>query len=521
MSGIAKKKKYTIWNYLGFGLGAFGMDLSYGMFYTYFSKYLTDTLKATTLFMFLVPTLARIWDGINDPMMGTIVDNTKSRWGKFRPWILIGAATNAVVLPLLFTNPGMEPGSHKLMIYAAVMYVLWGMTNTMCDISYWSMIPALTNDPDKRNLVSTIPRLFSGGGQLVVAVATVYMVSYLGGKNADGTENTAAGYSRWAMICGVVLFLGALAAVSSIKEKGYTAPKDKFSLKSAFKAVTSNDQLLVFMLTAILFNTGWYLTTGMGIYYFDHVRLNDKLMASFSAVVGVGQLIGLVLVPPLSKKIGRRKVIIGAMAIAAAGYIGMIFFGVISFLFIPFAIFALIGGIGVGAMFVCETIMLADIVDYGEYHLGYRSESIVFSMKGFLQKFAYTVQSLILACGIAISDYKTDNESVASKNMICVLMFVIPPVLIVLALLFYRKKYKLYGPLMDEVNACVSKRRAEVAAREEEKAAQISSETNANVLEMARKINNDNGEAPGSGDVPTDGGPESANDSSEPTGDKK
>lgn len=176
-------------------------------------------------------------------MMGTIVDNTKSKFGKFRPWIMCGAVLNAVALTFLFTNPGFEVSSDfiniKLYIYAAVMYVLWGMTNTMIDIPYWSMVPALTSDPQKRNVVSAIPRFFSGFGQIIVSVFTVQMVAML------GKGNDSVGYSRWAMIAGIVLIIGALITVTTTKERGSVPPKEKFTLAKAFKTVKSNDQLLV------------------------------------------------------------------------------------------------------------------------------------------------------------------------------------------------------------------------------------------------------------------------------------
>ena len=263
-----------IFGYLGFGVGAIGMDLSYGLFNSFLTKYLTDVLLLNATFLLIVPTLARIWDGINDPMMGTIVDNTKSKFGKFRPWIMCGAVLNAVALTFLFTNPGFEVSRDfiniKLYIYAAVMYVLWGMTNTMIDIPYWSMVPALTSDPQKRNVVSAIPRFFSGFGQIIVSVFTVQMVAML------GKGNDSVGYSRWAMIAGIVLIIGALITVTTTKERGSVPPKEKFTLAKAFKTVKSNDQLLVFMLTALLFNTGWYITNAMGIYFFDNVMGNRR-----------------------------------------------------------------------------------------------------------------------------------------------------------------------------------------------------------------------------------------------------
>ena len=138
-NGIIKK----LGKYSCYGVGAIGLDLSYGMFYSYLSYYLSS-LGIHSAFLLIITPLARIWDGINDPMMGTIVDNTKTKFGKYRPWIFIGAICNAVVLALLFTSFGMS--GWRLYTYIAVMYVLWGMTNTMADIPYWSMVPSFTSE---------------------------------------------------------------------------------------------------------------------------------------------------------------------------------------------------------------------------------------------------------------------------------------------------------------------------------------------------------------------------------------
>lgn len=454
-----------IFGYLGFGVGAIGMDLSYGLFNSFLTKYLTDVLLLNATFLLIVPTLARIWDGINDPMMGTIVDNTKSKFGKFRPWIMCGAVLNAVALTFLFTNPGFEVSSDfiniKLYIYAAVMYVLWGMTNTMIDIPYWSMVPALTSDPQKRNVVSAIPRFFSGFGQIIVSVFTVQMVAML------GKGNDSIGYSRWAMIAGIVLIIGAFITVTTTRERGSVPPKEKFTLAKAFKTVKSNDQLLVFMLTALLFNTGWYITNAMGIYFFDNVMGNKSLLSYFAAIGGVGQALGLFLLPVLSKKFTRRKVIQGAMCMTVIGYLGMFLFGPVLLasnakMFIPFAVFALIGCMGIGCIFVSQTVMLADIVDYGEYSLGYRSESIVFSMKGFLQKLAYTIQSIVIALGLQFSHYDATLpvQTELTKNTISTMMFIIPPIFVVLSLIIFTKKYKLHGELSDKVNEFIMNRKA-------------------------------------------------------------
>ena len=157
------------------------------------------------------------------------------------------------------------------------------------------------------------------------------------------------------------------------------------------------------MLTALLFNTGWYITNAMGIYYFDKVMGDKSYLSYFAAIGGVGQALGLFLLPVLSKRFTRRRVIQGAMIMTIIGYAGMFISGPVISYFIPFAVFALIGCIGIGCIFVSQTVMLADIVDYGEYSLGYRSESIVFSMKGFLQKLAYTIQAIVIALGLIMT----------------------------------------------------------------------------------------------------------------------
>ena len=136
---------------LGYGVGAVGLDLSYGMFYSFLAKYLTDVLGLSSSFLLILTPIARIWDGINDPMMGTIVDNTHTKMGKYRPWILRGSMLNAIVLVFLFSNPLKLTGV-ALCAYVAIAYVAWGMTNTMADIPYWSMVPSFTSDPKERNL---------------------------------------------------------------------------------------------------------------------------------------------------------------------------------------------------------------------------------------------------------------------------------------------------------------------------------------------------------------------------------
>jgi len=455
--------------YIGYGIGALGLDFSYGLFYNFLNKYLTDIALIPKGFLAFITFAARIWDGVNDPMMGAVVDATKSRYGKYRPWILVGAICNAVVLALLFWNPGFKITAGRagigLCAYVAVMYVLWGMSNTLMDIPYWSMVPLLTSDPKERNIAATIPRAFSGLGQLVITIASPIMIPLLG---HSGKELSALGFQRWAMICGIGLIAFVLVTFFStgkIKEIAEdSGPEYKITFRSVARTIRGNDQLLVFMLVALLLNTGWYLVSGLAVYYFEDVMGNLQAMSLFGMLVGAGQAAGLALLPVLTKWMRRNTVIKLAMWMAAGGYLGMYFFSAVVNIFPLFAICGVIGMMGVGCSFVCQTVMLSDIVDYGEARLGYRADSVVFSMKGFLQKGAYSIQSLIMFLGLQITGYRGELklQPDSAKTGITVMMFILPPLFAFAALLLFRSKYKLGEERMQEVYTQLEARKQEL-----------------------------------------------------------
>ena len=460
---------------LGYGVGAVGLDLSYGMFYSFLAKYLTDVLGLSSSFLLLLTPIARIWDGINDPMMGTIVDNTHTKMGKYRPWILRGSLCNAIVLVFLFSNPFKLTGV-ALCVYVAIAYIGWGMTNTMADIPYWSMVPSFTSDPKERSLISTLARTFSGIGQGAVSIlAPVIMTAVSITEKPDangvmGKVHDARSYVICAAVCAVCLVLFSGLSVFTTKETVSTKPAEKFSFKSAFNVIKSNDQLLVFMLFAMISNAGWYLTSGVATYYFDVVVGDPNKQSSFSLFQAVGSVVGLLLLPFLQKFMSKRKAYQTSLAITALGYI-MMAVGSFADVFILMCIGYLIAAIGMASMFIAQTVFLADVVDYGEVKLGFRSESITFSMKGFLQKMAYTMQTIILFASLGISKYdgSLHNQNPESAKLaITLMMTVIPPVLFIISLIIFTKKFKLHGEFMDNVTKIVTENRIarENAAKE-------------------------------------------------------
>ena len=462
---MAKKSKSILKTALGYGVGAIGLDLSYGMFYSYLSYYLSSVLGLEEGFLLLITPLARIWDGINDPMMGTIVDNTRTKHGKYRPWILIGALCNAVVLFLLFTSFGMS--GLPLYIYIGIMYVLWGMTNTMADIPYWSMVPSFTSEEKERNLVATVARTFSGIGQGIISILTPIICPLLSSGITDEKGYSASGFSRWAGICGVALVFFALVCVLVTKEKNVVyGEKKKFSLKQIFDVIKSNDQLVVFIIFAMLSNAGWYLTSSTAVYYFTDTLGNSKLQSLFQTIGTVGSVLGLLVVPVLSQWFTKRKTYTISLCTAIVGYALMLVTGpILKLNVVIMDVCYILASVGVSSMFVSQTIFLADIVDYGEYKNGTRSESITFSMKGFLQKMAYTIQTIVLFGGLGLMNYneqittvKTINET--TKSGIGIICFGVPMLFFVASLIVFRKKFKVYGELADKVHDYIIEKRA-------------------------------------------------------------
>ncbi|MDE6385118.1 MAG: glycoside-pentoside-hexuronide (GPH):cation symporter [Eubacterium sp.] len=454
--------KTTLRQKLGYGVGAIGLDLSYGLFYSYLSYYLSSVLGIKEAFLLLLTPLARIWDGVNDPIMGTVVDSTKTKMGKYRPWILIGAVSNAVVLSLLFTSFGMS--GTKLYIYIAVMYILWGMTNTMADIPYWSMVPSFTNDPQDRNLIATIARTFSGLGQGLITVLTPLILPLLSSGITTDKGYSASGFSKWAIICGVLLVIFSSICVLSTKERHVIYNKEKFSFKQMFKVIAGNDQLIVFMVFAMISNAGWYLTSGTAVYYFTDVLGKSTAQSVFSMIGAVGSAAGLLVIPILEKFLSNRKIYQISLSMAILGYVLMFIFGPVLKITIALDISYIIASIGIGSMFVAQTVFLADIVDYGEYKTGSRNESITFSMKGFLQKMAYTIQTIFLFGGLGIMGYNsqitTGTINEATKNAIGIICFGIPPILILISLIVFSTKFKLHGELRNKVHDYISEKRA-------------------------------------------------------------
>ena len=216
---MTEKRKLTTAETIAYGLGAVGKDMVYMLSASYVLYYFQDILGVSALAMGVILMAARIFDAFNDPVMGVIVAKTRTRWGKFRPWLLIGTLTNAVILFLMFSAPPSLDGK-GLVAYAAVTYILWGVTYTMMDIPYWSMIPAFTEGGKERENLTTLARSCAGVGSAIITIGTVICVQKLG-RMAGATgvnEIERAGFKYFALIVAII-FVAAILFTCTMKER--------------------------------------------------------------------------------------------------------------------------------------------------------------------------------------------------------------------------------------------------------------------------------------------------------------
>lgn len=442
---LTAKAKYS------YGIGALGKDLVYGIVATYLMIYFTDTIGLAPAFVGTLFLVARIWDTVNDPMMGMIVDNTKTKWGKFRPWILIGTIINAIILFFLFKKPDLD--GLPLYAYFSIMYVLWGMTYTIMDIPYWSMIPSLTQDKAEREKIAVIPRIFASIGGLTIGTFGLTFVGKL------GQGNDVKGYESLAFIIAIIFIISSLITCINVKEPSTkTLNKEakkveRVTLKDTIKIIGKNDQLKAFIGVVLCMNLMGQFLSGMALYYFKYATGNEGMFKIYNGFAGFAEIGGLLLFPILAQKIGRQKLFKVGCFIPVIGLIGLLVSGIFApdnvLLVILSAI--LVKG-GVGFILASTTVMLADVVDYGEYKLGTRNESIIFSFQTLLAKSASAFSGWAIGVGLQMMGYVANQEQSATTIMAMRgLMTIAPIICTVLCFVIYKKYYKLNGDFHEEV----------------------------------------------------------------------
>ena len=445
---------------LSFGMGAFGKDLVYAIVSTYFMKYLTDVRLVDPMFVAVLFMAARIWDAFNDPFMGMVVDNTRSRWGKFRPWILIGTILNAVVLVFLYLDVDLTAGQYA--VYVGIMYILWGMTCTIMDIPYWSMVPALTDNENERSQISAIPRFFASMAWLVVGSGGLYIIKYL------GSGDQILGFSRFAIAVALIFIVTILLTVTQTRERvvATAGTGEKTTPRRMIEVLVKNDQVLVVLGIALFFNMAYQLSNSFALYYFEYVcGVKEALYATYTGVAGIAQMAALAVFPSLSKRISKPVVFAVSSLLPVVGFAALLGVGYLAPTNILLVgICSAVVNAGIGFMLVLVTVILSEAVDYGEFKLGTRNESIVFSTQTFVVKFAGAFSGFMAAAGLDIIGFVPNAQQSEGTMMgMRVIMILLPAVLSVLCLVVYKRGYRLNDAFYHHILAVLRGEESRVA----------------------------------------------------------
>lgn len=439
---------------VSYGFGAVGKDMVYSIVSGYLLYYYNTVLGISATFVGILFMAARIFDAFNDPFMGIVVEKTNTKMGKFRPWLLLGTITNAVILALMYAVPkGIE--GNGLLVYVSVAYILWGVTYTIMDIPFWSMIPAITGTGKDRENLSVIGRSCASVGFAVPTVLTMVIVPVLGG----GSERR--GFAIFAIMIAVFFLIAESVTVLNVKEK-VRVKQETVSVSQMVRALLKNDQALIVVTAIIVFNASLYLTQQLAIYFFKYDIGNGELVSLFGAVGGGVQIISMMLLPVFRRKFETKDILKGAISITIAGYLFMFVLGMLHMNnIVLLCLAAMVIFFGFGLATVLTTIFLADTVDYGEWKNGQRSESVIFSLQTFVVKLASAVSALI--AGVGLDVIKLDQDAAAqtefTTNGLRILMLGFPMVGLVISIIFFTRKYKLDEGMLRKISEDLKSRK--------------------------------------------------------------
>lgn len=433
-----------------FGLGTIGRDMFYAFESNTIVYFLTHVLSLPQ-WVYITVTMSlsvlRIFDAVNDSVTGMIIDNIRSPWGKFKPAIVVGGISSVIFYLLLFGNIGT---GWSFIIIFLLAYLLWDITYGINDIAYWTLLPAMTTDQKQRESAGAFARICASIGMYIVMLAWQPVTSGLG--------NTTSVWF-WAAVVVSVLYLGFLCfTIFGVKEnKTFQDSEEKTTLRDMWRALVGNDQLMWTVLAMALFMVGYTATVGFAVDYMKYVFGDEGMYVVLVGVCGVAQLSTLTAYPFIARRFNRRQLYTAATAMVVAGY--MVFF-IAEISIILIALGAVLVFVGQAMIQMLMLMFLADSVEYGQWKLGKRNESVTFSMQPFVNKIGGAISTALVSLTLVISGIKVGDTSAESIDLggqmiLKVSMFAIPLLFIVAGYIIYLKKFKIdeqfYAKILDDL----------------------------------------------------------------------
>lgn len=424
---ISKKEK---WSY---GFSAVGSYMVAGIAQSYLMYFFTDILIIPSAFVMLLMIGARVWDAINDPIMGVIVDKTNTKFGKMRPYVLIGAFVMLISTILLFLPITNAPKTFK-MIYAAVTYIIFGMAYTLVDVPAMGLMSVATPDSSERaSLLSFYVTVGSVGGLLPVGLLPVFQ-SFVSEKYV---------YFVMAVFVGLITSAAYLTLFKNSKERCATHT-EKIAVKDMLGVASKNRPMVATLIMSVVASPR-YLIMPAALYIATYVisiknLSSGTILLLLYLVVGAGMFGGILLTPVLYKKIGYKKTcviaaLVGGISLTIAFFAGRVNY----FIAMPFMT---IGGMGLGAYNVLPYPMVGDSLDYLEWKTGERMEGTCFSLNSFVTKVNNAVGFIGIAIALIVFKFVEPQiagvplpQSDFTKNGLFSLVTIIPGISFLLSLI--------------------------------------------------------------------------------------
>ncbi|GAJ26529.1 lactose and galactose permease [Liquorilactobacillus sucicola DSM 21376 = JCM 15457] len=441
---------------LSYSFGAFGHDLFYATLSTYFIMFVTAHLfdkdsggqgARMIAYITLIIAVLRFVELAIDPLIGNAIDNTNSRWGHFKPWIVAGGTISSVIIAILFTNMGGLNTSNPVLylIIFALLYITMDIFYSFKDVGFWSMIPALSFDSAEREKIATFARVGSNIGANLVGIVVMPIVLLFSTKSNSG-QGDIHGWVAFGLIIALITGLSAIVVGVGTKENDSELRKntEKTTFKDVFKVLCRNDQLMWLALTYGIYTAGIAITNSLELYYFTYILGNASqfsLLATLNAAIGI---ISVLAFPPLAKRFSRRKVFFLAIAIMIFSLILFTFSGNSLLLVL---ISAVLFYIPQPLVFLVVLMVLSDSVEYGQLKFGHRDESLTLSVRPLLDKLGGAISNGIVGLTAVLAGMTTGataGDITAHGQMVFkMMMFGVPALMVLTGTFIFFKKVKL------------------------------------------------------------------------------
>jgi GPH family glycoside/pentoside/hexuronide:cation symporter len=373
---MAKGTKLSLKEKIGYSLGDTASHFVWDMVGFWILIFYTDTYGISAAAAGTIMLIARIWDMASDPIMGIIADRTKTRWGKFRPYLLWMALPYSVLAVLAFTTP--DFGNTGKVVYAGITYLLLMTVFTAINLPYSSLGAVMTADSYERAGLNSYRFIFAFVGQLIVTGSALYLANYF------GQGDSAKGYQYTLTLFAAISFIFFMIAFSTTKERVQPPPKQKLSLKEDLKNLFNNRPWVILFFVGIVSFVMFALQNLTIAYYFKYYIGNEENVQLFNVIGTIALIVAIPFSKPLAKKFGKRNVFLASSLISGLFFILLYLPG--SDNIISIYILNILAKMAYAPAVPLLWTMLADTADYSEWKSGRRATGLTFSAATFAQK---------------------------------------------------------------------------------------------------------------------------------------